>query len=59
MSIEVFDRSDAELGLIVDESSLDPEMYYRFVHDSPMNVAKKKQRGFRVVSRKEAGAAVA
>jgi hypothetical protein len=49
--VYVTDREGAEVALMLDPTSLDPNLHYRFVQDSPLNIAKKRARGYRLVSR--------
>lgn len=50
---EVHERLDPQDALALDESTLDPNLHYRFVH--PRNMAKRKVQGYEVVLRSESG----
>jgi hypothetical protein len=56
MSISsVESRADAQETLMLDLETLDSNLTYRWVFNSPLNIAKRVSQGYRLVSRKSDG----
>lgn len=50
LDIEVNDLEGFD-GTALDPATIDPTLHYRWVQNRPANIAKKKMRGYRIVSR--------
>jgi hypothetical protein len=53
--VDVEERMDIEDILMVDPSTLDPSLHYRFVQERPRNLARRKIQGYEPVLRTESG----
>ncbi len=49
--VSVRDRRDPESSDVLDTTSLKKGRYYRWVHDRPTNIAKKRSRGMQFVKK--------
>lgn len=49
----VVSRADPQSNLLLDEDSLDPKMEYRWVLNTPAQLARRSGQGYRLVSRDE------
>lgn len=53
MTASVVSRADPQAVQLLDEETLDPNMTYRWVQNSPLQVAKRRSQGYRLVSRED------
>jgi len=55
VNVEVEDRRHPSESAVLDESTLDPSLYYRFVQARPERISRAKLNGFKTVKPEETG----
>lgn len=53
LAAAVSSRADPQDVQLLKEDTLDPDMQYRWVQNTPLQIAKRTTQGYRLVSRKE------